>query len=104
MKFADKQYLFNAVWNGLKSQGFEQCKLNGATMTCIGDKRDACGWLARKGSKVPSNPYLLYEQQDKKIRPLVLDLMGAHDAGNTPEGMERNLRMVAMRHGLKVPE
>lgn len=125
------QEIFNTVWNGLKSQGFEQ-SLSENDAVCmyrgVNGKKCAAGWI------VPDEVYI--EDDFETYSPmnikwfldnfktdqlnLILALQNAHDGNEyynnnkmiipvvfgavcTPQEMQKRLAIIAIHFGLTVP-
>lgn len=106
------QEIFNTVWNGLKSQGFEQSLVDGNTCVYRGDagRKCAAGWLlpdeewsktfnAKRIAQVPffNNNFNIDELD------LIFRLQTAHDFAYSPHDMKIRLLSVAEHHKLDIP-
>lgn len=105
-----EQEVFNIIWTRLKAQGFGQ-SMGDEGCQYRGDNGRCCA----AGAVIPDEAYNpewegvcwgdLVGSGHVPVAHLGLlcDAQEAHDVGVTPEMMERLLRKVADRHGLKVP-
>lgn len=106
------QEVFNAVWNGLKSQGFERSGWGGSCKYRGPDgKKCAAGWLMTDEEYRPSfegrsADYLevgdLFKSKGIDTS-FLMELQAVHDVNNTPVKMERALREFANEQKLTVP-
>lgn len=125
-----RQLVFNGVWRGLKSQGFEpstdgdgECRYRGHS-----GRRCAAGWLIREEhyaerleGELADNPSVI-DAMRPTFEPFGVEVpvefvglcQGAHDfvVGSdpweavipTPAQIESNLRALADRHNLTIPD
>lgn len=123
------QEMFDRAWNGLKAQGFQRAYLLGAGCSYFDDSGRRCAWghVDPEGTRFAMNASVntlklrgiglavQLEGLDPKGdgcfdalagSPLAFasDLQNAHDQAEEPMLMERNLRGLAERYRLTVPE
>lgn len=106
-----RQEIFNTVWNGLKSQGFECSAHNG---TCLyrgpNGRKCAAGWLipdeefddalnAKKAEMVPFFMKNFYDQME-----FICKLQLIHDSYTSPDLMKTAFINYATIHGLEIPQ
>lgn len=115
----DEQEMFNRVWNGLRSQGFEtyfaQTEFGGcAYHDPTTGRRCAWGWGWVDTSLTSEIIGTIKEVHDdgcglaallneKQLR-FAHDLQLAHDLAFNTQDMQHRLRDLAMKHNLLVPE
>jgi hypothetical protein len=112
------QEAFTKVWTGLKAQGFLRALGEGGTCAYRGTegRRCAAGILIPDAEYRPEFESKTISQlvrlkqvpslndMSEDVRNVVQDCQWAHDDSITPADMEGNLRNVAARYKLTVPE
>lgn len=113
----NNQEIFNIVWNGLKSQGFEQSMMNhylwGETCAYRGDNGCKCaaGWLIpdeeydfrREGSGIADYPWFK-DNFDHNELHIIGELQIIHDRCDVPKVLEKQLIDFAKQNDLTIPE
>lgn len=119
----DRQRVFNAVWEGLKAQGFERSMNDNGGCVYRGEDNRKCAIgillpdatynrlrdpegcnveeLTRRGA-FPE--WAAPESDDCMDVEFLHDLRRSHDRGLTPDEMQARLRVVAGTYGLTVPQ
>lgn len=110
-----KQEMFNRSVRGLRGQGFKRCTVNDEPVYNDGEGcHCAWGWVDQSITSEPkNNAYYIQDlandrvgiacQQDMYQLEFAAQLQWCHDTSYNPASMERRLRQLGLREGLKWP-
>ncbi len=110
------QDIFNRVWNGLKSQNFEQAVAVSMWGKSVCVYRAADGKKCAAGHLIPDHMYRsdmeggniknfeCFRDLDNESMALIQELQRRHDATSDPIEMKKGLQKIATEHDLTVPE